>query len=306
MFHMNILHLRYAIEVEKSRSITKAADKLHMNQPHLSKAIKELEETMGFDIFNRTSKGVFPTKTGSEFLVSGRSILSQIDEMEYSFKPENRNRAIFNIGVPRASYISNAFCSVVKTVPTQYSIDINYRETSLMNIVEGVCDNEFSMGIIRFPVIDKKHYLNLVHSRGLKSDLIWEFSYKVVMSAHHDLAKHTNIPLSKLKPYIQITHGDLDDTTRLNTTDNNTPYPKKQISVYERGSQLELLHSMTQTYMFVSPLPHDVLTRFNLVEIDCDLCENLYTDLFICKEGYLLNELDTSFINHIRNTISKL
>ena len=303
---MNILHLRYAIEVEKSCSITKAADKLHMNQPHLSKAIKELEETIGFDIFNRTSKGVFPTKTGSEFLLVGRSILTQIDELEYSFNPENINRAVFNIGVPRASYISNAFCSVIKTVPAKYSIDINYRETNLANIVDGVCENEFSMGIIRFPFIDKKHYLNLVHSRGLKSDLIWEFSYKVVMSANHDLARETNISLSKLKPYIQITHGDLDDTTLLNTTDSTSPYPQKRISIYERASQLELLNNMTQTYMFVSPLPHDVLTRFNLVEIDCNMSENLYTDMLICKEGYQLNKLDTSFINHIRNTISKL
>ena len=45
--NMNILHLRYALEVEKTGSITHAADNLYVGQPNLSKAIKELENTIG-------------------------------------------------------------------------------------------------------------------------------------------------------------------------------------------------------------------------------------------------------------------
>ena len=53
---MNLLHLRYALEVEKTRSISKAAENLLMSQPNLSRAIKELEESLGITIFKRTSK----------------------------------------------------------------------------------------------------------------------------------------------------------------------------------------------------------------------------------------------------------
>ena len=53
---MNLLHLKYAIEVAKTSSITKAAENLFMGQPNLSRAIRELEENLGFDIFRRTSK----------------------------------------------------------------------------------------------------------------------------------------------------------------------------------------------------------------------------------------------------------
>ena len=42
---MNTLHFRYAVEIEKTRSITQAAENLYMAQPNLSKAIKELENT---------------------------------------------------------------------------------------------------------------------------------------------------------------------------------------------------------------------------------------------------------------------
>ena len=65
---MNLSYLKYAVEVEKTGSITKAAQNFYMNQPHLSKIIRELERELGEDIFDRTSRGMIPTKKGEEFL----------------------------------------------------------------------------------------------------------------------------------------------------------------------------------------------------------------------------------------------
>ena len=64
---MNTQHLKYAVEVERTGSITQAADNLYMAQPNLSKAIKELEDTLGISIFRRTSKGVVPTERARNF-----------------------------------------------------------------------------------------------------------------------------------------------------------------------------------------------------------------------------------------------
>lgn len=61
---MNLSYLKYAVEVEKTGSITKAAQNFYMNQPHLSKIIRELERDLGCDIFDRTSRGMVPTKKG--------------------------------------------------------------------------------------------------------------------------------------------------------------------------------------------------------------------------------------------------
>ena len=44
---MNILHLKYAVEISRTKSISKAAENLYMGQPNLSRAIKELEEKNG-------------------------------------------------------------------------------------------------------------------------------------------------------------------------------------------------------------------------------------------------------------------
>ena len=65
---MNTLHFKYAVEVEKTGSISQAAENLFMAQPNLSKSIKELEDTLGIGVFERTSKGVIPTIQGKEFL----------------------------------------------------------------------------------------------------------------------------------------------------------------------------------------------------------------------------------------------
>ena len=55
---MNTTALRYAVEVNRVRSISKAAQNLYMSQPNLSRAIKDLEAELGITIFKRTAKGV--------------------------------------------------------------------------------------------------------------------------------------------------------------------------------------------------------------------------------------------------------
>ena len=75
---MNTLLFKYALEVEKCRSISQAAENLFMAQPNLSKAIHEIEDTFGFKVFRRTTKGVIPTTEGREFLAIARDIGSKL------------------------------------------------------------------------------------------------------------------------------------------------------------------------------------------------------------------------------------
>ncbi len=83
---VNLQHLKYVVEVEKTGSITQAAQNLYMGQPNLSKAIKELEKNLGIVIFKRTSKGVLPTAQGEEFLRYAKSILDQVQRMENLYR----------------------------------------------------------------------------------------------------------------------------------------------------------------------------------------------------------------------------
>ena len=98
---MNILHLKYAVEVAKTKSISKAAENLYMGQPNLSRAIKELEESLGITIFDRTPKGITLTPQGEEFLQYARRIISQVDEVEQMYKNRASGKQKFSVCVPR-------------------------------------------------------------------------------------------------------------------------------------------------------------------------------------------------------------
>ena len=127
---MNILHLKYAVEIEKTRSISKAAENLFMAQPNLSRAVKELEESIGITIFNRTSKGITVTDDGEEFLRYARKIISQVDEVEAIYAKNRQVKQKFSVCVPRASYIANGFAEFSKKISTSMPAEIFYRETN--------------------------------------------------------------------------------------------------------------------------------------------------------------------------------
>ena len=94
---MNIQHLRYAIEVAKTGSITQAAENLFMGQPNLSKAIRELETSLNIRLFRRSSRGVIPTPEGEEFLQYARSIIAQVDKVESLYRPDRSSQVRFNL-----------------------------------------------------------------------------------------------------------------------------------------------------------------------------------------------------------------
>ena len=54
---MNLLHLKYAVEIADTGSINRAAENLYVSQPNLSRAIKELEASLGVVLFERSKKG---------------------------------------------------------------------------------------------------------------------------------------------------------------------------------------------------------------------------------------------------------
>ena len=79
---MNLLHLKYVVEVYQTKSFTKAAENLYMGQPNLSRAIKELEQSLGITIFRRTSRGIEITEAGEEFVHYAKKILQEVDVVE--------------------------------------------------------------------------------------------------------------------------------------------------------------------------------------------------------------------------------
>ena len=79
---MNTQHLQYIIEIERTRSISQAAENLFLGQPNLSRILHDMEQSLGFRIFERTSRGVRPTERGAKFLKHARNMLREMDYIE--------------------------------------------------------------------------------------------------------------------------------------------------------------------------------------------------------------------------------
>jgi DNA-binding transcriptional LysR family regulator len=75
---MELRHLRYFIAVAEEGHFTRAAERLHMQQPPLSQQIRALEEELGFALFERHPKGARLTAGGAAFLAEARAILASV------------------------------------------------------------------------------------------------------------------------------------------------------------------------------------------------------------------------------------
>src|SRR5260221_11492563 len=77
---MELRHLRYFVAVGEEQHYGRAAERLHVAQPALSRQIQDLEREMGFVLFDRLPRGVRLNATGKLFLTDVRRILQDIHE----------------------------------------------------------------------------------------------------------------------------------------------------------------------------------------------------------------------------------
>lgn len=299
---MNILYLKYALEVEKSKSISRAAKNLFMGQPNLSRAIKELESGLGIKIFERTSKGITPTPDGEEFLQYAKRILSQIDEVEEIYRNGKTNKQHFSVCVPRAGYLAYAFAELARSINTSSPAEIFYKETNSMRTINNVIKGEYNLGIIRYQTTFEKYFESMFVEKNLVAETITEFSYVLAMSANNPLATKDDITPEDLSEYIEITHADpyvpslpIIDVKKAEMSE----FVDKRIYVFERASQYMLLENVPNTFMWISPIPDEMLEQHNLIEKKCGFASKKYKDVLIYRNGYKLSELDKEFIANV-------
>ncbi|MBQ2736319.1 MAG: LysR family transcriptional regulator [Clostridia bacterium] len=297
---MNIQYLKYAIEVEKHKSISKAAKNLYMGQPNLSRAIKELEDSLGIVIFERTSKGIAVTPNGEEFLQYAKRILSQIDELEEIYKTGKSDKQQFSACVPRAGYIAYAFSELAKSIKTDTPAEIFYKETNSMRAINNVLRGEYNLAIIRYQEAFEKYFESMFKEKNLVAKTITEFSYVLAMSVNNPLAKKEDITPEDLSDYIEIAHADpyvpslpVIDVKKAEMSE----FVDKRIYVFERASQYMLLEQVPNTFMWVSPMPDEMLANNNLVERECGYMKKKYKDVLIYRDNYKLTDIDKKFIS---------
>ena len=185
---MNILHMKYAVEVAKLGSLNKAAETLLIAQPNISRSIKELEADLGITIFNRSAKGMVLTPSGEEFINYAQSILKQIEEVELLYRQGSPKKQKFSVSVPRACYISDAFARFSKSISDDPA-EIFYKETNSQRTINNVLNNDYKLGIVRYAENYDRFFKEMLEEKGFVYEMVAEFSYVLIMSRENPLAE---------------------------------------------------------------------------------------------------------------------
>lgn len=304
---MNIMHLKYVVEVAEMGSISKAAEKLLMGQPNLSRAIRELEESIGISVFDRSARGISVTPEGEEFLGYARKILSQIDEVEAIYEMGMPVRQHFSVSVPRASYISEAFAKFTREISGDPA-EFFYKETNTLRTLRNILNSEYKLGIIRYAEGYDSYFKNMMEEKGLSFEVIAEFNRDLIMNKNCELLKKERILSSDLKDYIEIAHADPFvpsvpiATLKKEEFAENVP---RRIFVFERASEFNLLSENDRTFMWGSPISQKLLDANNLVKRECADKQRRYKDVLIYRKGYKFSQLDKEFIRKVKEELEK-
>ena len=298
---MNLLHIKYAIEVAKLGSMGRAAESLFVALPNISRSIKELESDLGITIFERTSKGVSLTSDGEEFIAYAKDIVHDIEKLEDMYKRGTRGKRHFSISVPRATYIAEAFTNFTATLGDE-PCELFYKETNSQRTINNLLEKDYRLGIIRYAAGFDRQFKDNLEEKGLEYEIISEFSYILLMSRESKLASLGEIRYDDLCDLIEVAHADpyVPSLPLARVVKEELPNNiDKRIFIFERASQFDILSGNPSTFMWASPVPQRQLDIYGLVQRPCVDNTKVYRDVLIYKKGYRLSELDRRFITEL-------
>lgn len=151
---MELRHLRYFVAVAEQLNLTRAAEKLFIAQPPLTRAIKQLEEEIGVELFIRKPRGLELTSGGSYFLVHAQQILDKVETTVADTRRIALNRkTLFSIGfVPSVFYGQLPF--MVRRLRQNRNLEIVLHELNTREQVEALKSGKIDIGFGRIRIED--------------------------------------------------------------------------------------------------------------------------------------------------------
>ena len=101
---MTLQQIRYVIAIAETGSMGKAAERLFVSQPSLTKAVQELEKELGLALFTRSSRGVTLTTEGVRFLPYARQVEGQYLNLMEEFGRIEKRKASFAVSTQHYSF----------------------------------------------------------------------------------------------------------------------------------------------------------------------------------------------------------
>ena len=201
---MELRHLRYFVAVAEMENVSRAAVKLHVSQPALSRQIRDLEDELGFSLLERTAKSVRLTDAGRAFLDNARALLQNADEAVTKARAvASAEPTELHVGyspTPTAEILPKTLQAFQRAMP---NVHVRSHDWTNKDILDGLRDGRLQLGLIVPPLkastLHDLRYEELSHERVC-----------VAVSPQHPFARRRVIPISEVaaEPLIGLTRED--------------------------------------------------------------------------------------------------
>lgn len=216
---MELRHIRYFLTVAEEKNFTKAAEKLLIAQPPLSRQIKDLEDELGVELFLRSPKGVQLTEAGEKFKEYALQILHLSDQSVEVIREMNKGLIgtlfIASVEGQAPHIISQWIAGFHALYPdVEFNLWNGNSDDVLTRLRNGLCD----LAVIVGPY----------NQENLQGIFIYEEPWVAMIPATHPLANSTEdeIELGLLAPYdliIPSRHSRLQEITNWFSSQNVKP-----------------------------------------------------------------------------------
>ncbi len=202
---MTFQQLIFAVSVAKCASINKAAEQLYTHQSNVSNTLKQLEEELGIEIFQRTKKGVLVTNEGREFLNYAEDIIGRKSFVENLYAARHRDRKQYlRISSMRAYFLSTPMIHMQDTLtqpdfPPTY---IRLEKRSFSDVLDDVENGRSDLGIVFIPRSQRRRMPRIASAKSLNYTELGESVISAVMREDHPAAEARSLEQITRYPYL--------------------------------------------------------------------------------------------------------
>lgn len=203
---MELRHLRYFIAVAELENVSRAALKLHVSQPALSRQIRDLEEELGFLLLERSAKSVRLTEAGRVFLTEARAVLQRAEEaVKAAGAVATGGRDELHIGYamsPTVRILPPALRAFQSVLP---NVRVKLHDLSTIEMIAGLGEGKLHIAFLVRP--------NAAMLRGLRFEELMRAAMIVAVSPKHPFARRRTVTIEEVagQPLVVFNRIDYPD-----------------------------------------------------------------------------------------------
>lgn len=288
---MDISALQVFLAVAEAGSFTRAAERIYLTQPAISKRIAALESEIGTRLFDRIGRGIHLTPAGEALLIRARHVLLELEDIKRgitnlsgSIAGELQVATSHHIGLHRLPGPLKQFHERYK----QVRLNLQFMDSE--KACQAVAKGDLELAVVTLPPKT---------SAPLKTEKIWDDPLDIVVSPGHPLAREKHVKLEKLLDYPAILPGPGTYTREIIL--NAFSSLRDRIQIGMATNYLEVLKMLAAIGLGWSALPRTMIDEgLKVVQIEKEVIRRELG--IVIHEKRTLSNAGQALIRIIRDT----